>query len=316
MSFLRRLTKKNSTPGGDVKGNITGLPQNPRDVNVPSRTLPTRRPPAVPVDNDAPPAYSPPANDGATPAASQQSTSAQPVARAAPAEDSPYHFLTQFDTIFLIDDSGSMAGRSWRETSEALQAIAPICTQYDADGIDIYFLNHRLQRSDSNLGGYTNVTSTAAVREIFSTVRPGGGTPTATRLNHILKPYLAAVENDVERQAHGHEPSVKPLNIIVITDGVPSDDVESVIVQAARKLDKYNAEPWQVGIQFFQVGQEPEAAEELKQLDDALASQHNIRDMVDTIPWNGQEGAVLTSDFLLKCVLGAVNKRLDRRRVA
>jgi hypothetical protein len=48
---------------------------------------------------------------------------------------------------------------------------------------------------------------------------------------------------------------VKSLNIIVITDGVPSDDVESVIVRAAKRLDQCNAEPWQVGIQFFQVGE-------------------------------------------------------------
>ena len=33
---------------------------------------------------------------------------------------SPYAFLTQpgFDTIFVIDDSGSMAGRCWRETKD------------------------------------------------------------------------------------------------------------------------------------------------------------------------------------------------------
>lgn len=30
-------------------------------------------------------------------------------------KEDPYTFLTSFDTVFLIDDSGSMAGRSWRE---------------------------------------------------------------------------------------------------------------------------------------------------------------------------------------------------------
>jgi len=34
--------------------------------------------------------------------------------------------------------------------------------------------------------------------------------------------------------------------ILVAQDGVPSDDVESVIVAAAKKLDKWDAEPWQV----------------------------------------------------------------------
>ena len=100
-------------------------------------------------------------------------------------------------------------------------------------------------------------------------MRPLGGTPTGTRLNQILKPYISELAESLERQAHGHEATVKPLNIIVITDGVPSDDVESVIVSAARKLDGMSAEPWQVGVQFFQVGREPEARAMLTDLDDA-----------------------------------------------
>ncbi|OAP54189.1 hypothetical protein AYL99_11724 [Fonsecaea erecta] len=62
---------------------------------------------------------------------------------------------------------------------------------------------------------------------------------------------------------------VKPLDIIVITDGVPSDEIESAIVHAARKLDTLSAERWKVGIQFFQVGREPEARDMLCELDDA-----------------------------------------------
>lgn len=55
--------------------------------------------------------------------------------------DDPYAFLSTFDTIFLIDNSGSMAGQSWRETRDLLRAITPICTSHDSDGIDVYFLN-------------------------------------------------------------------------------------------------------------------------------------------------------------------------------
>ena len=218
------------------------------------------------------------------------------------AADSQYAFLTQFDTIFLIDDSGSMAGRSWRETKEALAAITPICTAHDADGIDIYFLNHRSSAGGS-LGGYNNITTTGAVDEIFHMVRPIGGTPTGTRLNHIMKPYLDRVE--AQWRSASANPSltiepVKPLNIIVITDGVPSDDVESVIIRAAKRLDQYNADAWQVGIQFFQVGNEPDAAEDLRELDDGLASQEGVRDMVDTVPWTGEQGTGLNANGILK----------------
>ncbi|RMZ88512.1 hypothetical protein DV736_g4264, partial [Chaetothyriales sp. CBS 134916] len=271
------------------------------------------------MEDEAPPAYSP-APTGWTTTTVGSSAAAMQV----PPEDSPYSFLTQFDTVFLVDDSGSMAGRSWRETCAALRAIAPICTAYDQDGIDIYFLNHRNPLSSSSrdagpLGGYANVTTAAAVDEIFRTVRPLGGTPTGTRLNQVLKPYLAELKACMDKQAHGgvgaDDPGPKPLNIIVITDGVPSDDVESVIVSAAKKLDSYNAEPWQVGIQFFQVGNEPEAAADLRELDDALSTQHGIRDMVDTVPWSGGNGAqTLSAEECLKVTMGAVNRRLDRRR--
>jgi uncharacterized protein YegL len=272
-------------------------------------TVPTRRPAAA----EPPPPYSPPAETSAVPANSVPFSPAD-LSTTQTGDDSPYAFLRTFDTIFLIDDSGSMAGRSWRETSSALAAIAPICTAHDPDGIDVYFLNHRNPHSAN--GGYTNITTTAAVQSLFQNVRPLGGTPTGTRLNQILKPYLVELADSLERQAHGHDATVKPLNIIVITDGVPSDDVESVIVSAARKLDSMSAEPWQVGVQFFQVGREPEARDMLRELDDALSGEYHIRDMVDTVPWSGEEGDEgLTGQGLLKVCLGSVVRRWDRRQV-
>src|SRR5207248_5935518 len=155
--------------------------------HIPFR-VPSPTPPPKPADKGPPPAYSPPSNSAILTGPMQVTA------------DSPYASFTQFDTIFLLDDSGSMAGRSWRETSAALSAITPICTAHDADGIDIYFLNHRNPAAGSNCGGYTKITTTGAVEEIFRSVRPLGGTPTATRLNHILKPYLAELEESIERR--------------------------------------------------------------------------------------------------------------------
>ena len=196
-----------------------------------------------------------------------------------------------------------MAGSRWRETGEALETITPICTAHDADGIDIFFLNHK----DSDY--HHNVTSSSTVREIFQTVRPGGGTPTGQRLNAILKPYLRRLEANPD--------GTKPINIICVTDGEPSDDVESPLIAAAKKLDKLDAPAWQIGVQFFQVGRDEEAKKHLKQLDDELAEisgDDDLRDIVDTVPFTGAEGTHLTGDGILKVVLGAVNRRLDRRK--
>ncbi|ETI23988.1 hypothetical protein G647_05795 [Cladophialophora carrionii CBS 160.54] len=315
--LFRKFSNKSQKSGGggsnaSQRQSPIAAARNNMNTNNPfTTTMPTRRPAAP----EPPPPYSPPASTSAAHAASRVPFSPADLASTMQTgDDSPYAFLRTFDTIFLIDDSGSMAGRSWRETSSALAAIAPICTAHDPDGIDVYFLNHR--NPHSTHGGYTNLTTTGAVQSLFQNVRPLGGTPTGTRLNQILKPYLSELADSLERQAHGHDATVKPLNMIVITDGVPSDDVESVIVSAARKLDSMAAEPWQVGVQFFQVGREPEARDMLQELDDALSGEYHIRDMVDTVPWSGDDGDEgLTGQGLLKVCLGSVVRRWDRRQV-
>jgi hypothetical protein len=261
-------------------------------------------------------------------------------------EESQYAFLGDFDTVFLVDDSSSMQGDRWREASKAIAAIAPICTQYDSDGIDIYFLNHR-KRSASNSNyshyranndrysnwsqppydlrtdGYQNVTTARRVEQIFRDVQPKGSTMVATRLGDILEPYMQRVEAmHAAKKARGSvDPDVvvKPINIITITDGEFTDDAEGIILKTARKLDgpTCDAIPWQVGIQFFQIGNDPRARDFLEQLDDDLSKQGqelHLRDIVDTVPWK-RDGVSLSGDGILKTVLGAVNKRLDRQYV-
>ncbi|KAK8182649.1 hypothetical protein BC567DRAFT_207141 [Phyllosticta citribraziliensis] len=285
-SRLSRVMSFKSTRSGSV--------QEHEDPNPFTTTSPPTRRPV----NEPPPAYTP----QAMPTHMTVPEPAEPRLSTSSARDDRFSFLASFDTVFLIDDSGSMAGRSWRETAQALETITPICTAHDADGIDIYFLN----APDSEF--HHNVTVPSTVTEIFSTVRPRGGTPTGQKLNQILRPYLARCAANLD--------GVKPLNIIVITDGVPSDDVESVIISAAKKLDRADAPAWQVGIQFFQVGREPEAREHLKQLDDGLAelAGEDVRDMVDTVPFLGNDDAELNAEGILKVVLGAVNRRLDRKK--
>lgn len=239
--------------------------------------------------------------------------------------DSRYAFLKDFDTIFLVDDSSSMSGPRWREAEEAIAAIAPICTQYDHDGIDLYFLNHRRAETANTTGAYKNITTADDVQEIFCGVRPRGSTPVGRRLLEILTPYLHRVEMmQASRNADGslRDPSlfVKPINIIAITDGEFTDDAESVIVQVAKTLDhpRCHALPWQVGIQFFQIGDDESVQRYLQELDDDIGkhcSDKDLRDIVDTVPWRGKRGQSLDAEGILKCVLGAVNKKYDRRQV-
>ena len=132
---------------GSLKNKITS--SNPdKKKTEPSPFVaapPTRRPapgtmnPFSSAPRDPPPAY--------TRLDVPQSTSRAPSIGSSSiltsTDDDPYAFLSTFDTLFLIDDSGSMAGRNWREVKQCLEAITPVCVDHDKDGIDIAFLNRR-----------------------------------------------------------------------------------------------------------------------------------------------------------------------------
>lgn len=84
-------------------------------------------------------------------------------------------------------------------------------------------------------------------------------------MDAILAPYLKYFEK------HGNK--VKPLEIIVITDRKANGDLKSVIFGAAEKLDKLKAPPWQVEIQFIQVGQGESTAKALGGPEHGLSGQ-------------------------------------------
>ncbi|KAF8528847.1 hypothetical protein BU17DRAFT_19257, partial [Hysterangium stoloniferum] len=210
--------------------------------------------------------------------------------------EDPLEYLRKFDTVIIVDDSSSMEGALWLEAREALAGIAEAAARYDANGIDLYFLNNR------TVG--TNLKKAHDVQRIFDSVTPYGITPTGEKLEELLLDYLLKLETAVERP--------KPVNFVILTDGAPTDDPESVIMTAARRLDSQHAPIAQVGIQFVQLGSDPEAAEALRELDDELASRHNVRDMVDTTLYSGQS---LTAELLGKILLGGVNRKVDRQGI-
>ncbi|KAL6809097.1 hypothetical protein GGI42DRAFT_230541 [Trichoderma sp. SZMC 28013] len=232
--------------------------------------------------------------------------------------EDPFAFLSFFDTVFLIDDSGSMAGKSWNEAADVLRAITPICTAHDKDGIDLYFLNHKSSnRQPKGKGsyGYYNIETPEEITEIFKTVQPNNGTPTGARLRTILKPYVDGLPTPQDKSRDIDD--VKPINVIVITDGAPSDDPDPVIEKYAKALDRLDAPVHQVGIQFFQVGNLPGAAEALQHVDNLFGSASDVRDMVDTVSWDANphrrfRPKTLSADTILKVVLGAVIRRLDK----
>ena len=83
---------------------------------------------------------------------------------------------------------------------------------------------------------------------------PSRETPTGERLEVILKPYI----EECEKKHRKNVDLPKKLNVIVITDGAPQDKtkVETVLIDIGRRLDRIEAYPVQLGVQFIQVGED------------------------------------------------------------
>ncbi|TGZ83806.1 hypothetical protein EX30DRAFT_361818 [Ascodesmis nigricans] len=292
-------------------------PTSPTSAQMPSPFAPPQSPTTY--YPHSPPTHYPPGPSAfhiqtspISPSSPHHFISTHPPHRHNSTKEDPYDFLRLFDTIFLIDDSLSMStGNRWSLTASALSRFSSIAAHYDTDGIDIHFLN-------SPITGH-NLTTSAAVLALFNRVHPSLGTPIGTALDRILRPYVAQYESialaEAGKSLDRRRPNLKPLNVVVITDGEATDDPESVIVDMARRLERANAPLHQVGIQFLQVGDEVEAREALRELDDALSGMYGIRDMVDTTVWEEGEGGEVTAEVVLKALLGGVNRRWDRKRV-
>jgi len=230
--------------------------------------------------------------------------------------------LKTYNTVLIVDDSSSMANdrsnprceNRWNQARDALAGLFEVAAQYDTDGIDIHFLNSK------KLGQI--VRSAKEVKRLFNSVHPRGITPIGQKLESLLLQYLALIEKAHDEDQKllsegivGHNlEAIKPVNYIVLTDGAATDDPESVIVTAAKRLDARHFPLSQIGIQFVQIGTDQFATKFLRELDDELTSSHNIRDMVDTTPYSPDKGQLSTRD-VIKVLIGGINRRIDRKGV-
>ncbi|WVW86982.1 hypothetical protein I302_109038 [Kwoniella bestiolae CBS 10118] len=226
-----------------------------------------------------------------------------------PGKEDALEMLRDFDTVFLVDDSTSMAGDRWSEARQALMEVAEIAARYDENGVDIYFLNSKRVGKE--------LKAAHEVEDLFRGLEPKGATPTGMRLESILREYMARLERSQTASptsnGGGSDVSVKAMNLIVVTDGAPTDDPESVLIAIAKRLDRGEYPLSQVGVQFLQIGNDSEAREALQELDDGLSSTHGVRDMVDTVLYNGED---MSAGLIIKTLLGGINRRLDRRSSA
>ena len=177
-----------------------------------------------------------------------------------------FEYLEKFDTIFVIDDSASMAGTRWIEVKEAVIRCARIVLAYDMDGVDIYFLN-------SSANDVSRVHALEHICAILDSVQPHGSTPIDLCLDEIFYEYLHRFKKA------GSLGWVKPVNIIVLTDGAPDEgiwDLRHLFVRTAHELEILKAPRLQLGVQFVQIGDDEGASAFLSSLDEFIMSEHGL----------------------------------------
>ncbi|KAF9450503.1 hypothetical protein P691DRAFT_758097 [Macrolepiota fuliginosa MF-IS2] len=209
-------------------------------------------------------------------------------------------YLRDYRILFVIDDSASMFGDLWREARDALSEIAEHALRYHSDAIDIQFFNNQYM--------HNHVKGTHEVMQIFDYVSPNGETPTGHVLEEVLNEQIDRL--DIVQRTGGYA-SEPPLDIIVLTDGVPNHNSPPapVIEVAAKRLKDNKHHPNVIGIQFVQIGNDPAAEPTLLSL---IHGPNN--DMVDTVSYRLYAGQTpdgkLTSDVLERIILGGLHPNL------
>ena len=207
-------------------------------------------------------------------------------------EEDPYSILTEYDTVFLVDDSLSMqASGRWQLVQKVLAHATEITPRYDPDGIEVRFFNNA--RASRN-----HITDPQQARNIVQSVNPSGRTPTLNRLQEYLRTYIQDFREHRQKQDRSYFPK---YNLIILTDGGPDKSFEhpeeisdaedaaknsaanrkirKEIVNTANQLDDMNAVEGQIGIQFCQIGNDAEVAKFFDYLDNDLRVKYDVRDV-------------------------------------
>jgi Copine len=218
-----------------------------------------------------------------------------------PTKEQKTAMLKNRDYTLIIDRSGSMWTKDdrdrqnerrvvrnrWQVMQESTFALASKCEQLDTDGITVYTFSDGFQR-------YENVTA-SKVEEIFEDNEPFGCTDLAGVLQDALKNYFQRKERG-EAKPNGE-------TILVVTDGKPDDQIAVMtnIIEATKKINKDG----ELAISLIQIGDDQEATNFLKFLDNELTKKGAKSDIVNTVTMEDIKNRKLTMrDILLNAISG------------
>ncbi|GAQ84526.1 hypothetical protein KFL_001930040 [Klebsormidium nitens] len=215
--------------------------------------------------------------------------------------------LALFDIVILADDSSSMSfeeqGERIDDLKMILNRVAEVATMFDQDGITIRFLNSQAQGNNIRTAQEAN---TCVAKTQFQ-----GLTPLAASMErNVLQPLVFGPAQSGQLR--------KPVLVITITDGEPSDSPKDAILQVIRNARARLAPQYgkcAVVFQFAQVGRDQRAQAFLAKLD----KNADIGDVIDCTSYYELEaeefkrkGIDMTVElWLVKMMVGAFDDSYD-----
>lgn len=208
--------------------------------------------------------------------------------------------LQQFELVVLCDDSGSMNtpvsgtnGTRWDELRSIVQIIIEIGAVFDANGVDVYFLNRPPMR---------NVTDTRQVVESF-TQRPAGLTPLTAALRQIFQSNASRPNGD------------KQLLVFVATDGAPTDPNGNADIRSLENLMRNERRAQTTYVTFLACTDDEESVSYLSQWDRTMPNVDVVDDYKsereEVRRTKGSNYPFSFGDYVVKALLGAVVPQID-----
>lgn len=209
--------------------------------------------------------------------------------------------LSKYDLIVLLDTSISMQRNDTPsklsrldDSKKMVGLLIQGMSDIDKDGITIACFDTSVHDV------YENTTDAKAQAVLAKAKATGGGTYHDLALAHFINPYLEkrlgkpAVKGksgwfgggSKDIPAVPGDPNTKPIIIVVITDGEPSngqDKVEKVIIDATKRLTDAGLKRDALGISFIQTGRDGNATDFLERLNNGLTKRGATLDIVNCL---------------------------------
>ncbi|CAZ85854.1 unnamed protein product [Tuber melanosporum] len=212
--------------------------------------------------------------------------------------------LALFDVVFLLDDSGSMRFGEGLidELKFILSNVAFATGLFDQDGFSVRFMNSNVQGD--------NIRTEQQAAALVDQVRFEDVTPLATSLkNKILDQFIYGQEQRNSLK--------KPVLVIIITDGRPTDNVHGEFQQYIQSVSSHFRGKGVVSFQIAQVGNDKGAQQFLSELDNDKAI-GGLIDCTSNFELESMEfrkkGVELTKHlWYTKLLLGSIDRSYDSK---